>query len=93
MVIIIYGDNMKKKWIFIIGIILIIVVLSFNKKNTKTNNSADDIVIDEPQVIEVVDNTSNIFVKLGHKLSNLITFVVDYIFYIINKVLEFVFGI
>lgn len=84
----------KKKILFIIGLLLIVVILSFTtfKGNGQSNDQILDGVVVLPERM-YVDNTSNLFSIIGNKISNLIITGVSYIFILINKLFELIFGV
>lgn len=95
MVLLVYtycGDIMKRKRIVILGIVLalFIVLAVFAKGESNTNIDSSDVIFDD---ISYVDSTSNLFTLIGSKVSALLAKFIGYIFIIINKLLEFVFGI
>lgn len=84
---------MKKKSILIVALLAIVVLLSLQRPSASADipvSSDETIVYDD---VLYVDSTSNLFSIIGHKLSSLIEKVFSVIFSIINKLLEFAFGI
>lgn len=86
--------KLKKKWLFIIGILLVIIVLSFSRGN---DTESSNVIIDDDTIVYeetyIVDKTSNLFSITGLKLASIIEKCFSMIFSIINKLLEFAFGI
>lgn len=82
---------MKYKIVLVISLLAVIILLSITKKDLPTTDVSDDDIYYED--VLVVESTTNIFSILGMTFANLIEKTFSYIFIIINKVLEFAFGI
>ena len=86
-----YGDNMKKKkWILVIGLLIVIVILAYSRKNTSNQTVDNSIEFNESMV---VSQTKNLFAIAGNFISSALSKLIGVVFSIINKVLEFIFGI
>lgn len=82
--------NRKKMIILTIIFAGILLLAVFAKGEASSNLEGSDVMFDE---ITYVDNTTNLFTVLGFKVSNFLSKLIGYLFLIINKLLEFIFGI
>ncbi len=83
---------MKFKILLVGGLLLIIVILSLGKSSpTSSDIVSDDEIVYEEKI--KVEYTSNLFSILGQNLANFIEKCFSLVFIVINKILEFAFGI
>ena len=80
----------KKKWILVIGILIVIVVLAYSGKSASSQTTDSSTEFND---ITVVSQTQNLFAIAGNFISSAIAKLIGVVFSIINKVLEFIFGI
>ena len=80
----------KKKWILVIGILIVIVVLAYCGKTASSQTTDSSTEFNDTIV---VSQTQNLFAVAGNFISSAIAKLIGVVFSIINKVLEFIFGI